>query len=137
MSVCGNEMALRFGRERMIFFFMAASGTLACGLGFTASLPWVFVILLMCVHYGCMLGDSGALTSGVVATTPPEQRGATMAVYSLAGFTAAFLAPLIFGVVLDLAGGNGSTLAWGLAFASIGIFGALSPLVRFMARRRG
>jgi MFS family permease len=116
---------------------MAASGTLACVLGFTASLPWVFVILLMCVHYGCMLGDSGALTSGVVATTPPEQRGATMAVYSLAGFTAAFLAPLIFGVVLDLAGGNGSTLAWGLAFASIGIFGALSPLVRFIARRRG
>ena len=137
MSVCGNEMALRFGRERMIFFFMAASGTLACVLGFTASLPWVFVILLMCVHYGCMLGDSGALTSGVVATTPPEQRGATMAVYSLAGFTAAFLAPLIFGVVLDLAGGNRSTLAWGLAFASIGIFGALSPLVRFIARRRG
>ena len=62
----------------------------------------------MCVHYGCMLGDSAALTSGVVATTPPAQRGATMAVYSFSGFTAAFLAPLVFGVVLDLAGGNQS-----------------------------
>jgi MFS family permease len=134
MSVCGNELALRFGRERMIFFFMGASGTLACVLGFAAPLPWVFVILLMCVHYGCMLGDSGALTSGVVANTPPEQRGATMAVYSLSGFTAAFLAPLVFGVVLDLAGGNQNVTAWGLAFASIGVFGALAPLARRMAR---
>ncbi len=135
MSVCGNELALRFGRERMIFFFMGASGTLACVLGFAAPLPWVLVILLMCLHYGCMLGDSGALTSGVVAATPPEQRGATMAVYSLAGFTAAFLAPLIFGVVLDLAGGNQNTMAWGLAFASIGVFGALAPLARWLNRR--
>ena len=136
MSVCGNELAIRCGRERMIFFFMGASGTLACVLGFAAPLPWVLVILLMCVHYGCMLGDSGALTSGVVAATPPAQRGATMAVYSLAGFTAAFLAPLVFGVVLDLAGGNQNTLAWGLAFASIGIFGALAPAARWIAARR-
>jgi MFS family permease len=53
-----------------------------------------------------------------------------MAIYSLIGFTAAFLAPLVFGVVLDLAGGNKSTIAWGFAFASIGIFGALAPLAR-------
>ena len=88
-----DELALRCGRERMIFFFMGASGTLACVLGFTAPLPWIFVVLLMCVHYGCMLGDSGALTSGVIAATPPEQRGATMAVYSLSGFTAAWRSP--------------------------------------------
>jgi MFS family permease len=136
MSVSGNELALRFGRERMIFFFMGASGTLACIVGFTASWPWLLVFLLMCAHYGCMLGDSGALTSGVIAATPPEQRGATMAVYSLSGFTAAFLAPLVFGVVLDLAGGNQNVIAWGLAFASIGIFGALAPVVRRFAARR-
>lgn len=51
-----------------------------------------------------------------------------MAVNSLVGFSAALLAPLVFGVVLDLAGGNQNQLAWGLAFASIGIFGALAPL---------
>jgi MFS family permease len=136
MSVCGNELALRFGRERMIFLFMGASGLLACVLGFTAPWPWLFVVLLMCLHYACMLGDSGALTSGVIATTPPEQRGATMAVYSLAGFTAAFLAPLVFGVVLDLAGGNRNVMAWGLAFASIGVFGALAPVARWLAQRR-
>jgi len=135
MSVTGNELALRFGRERTIFLFMGASGLLACAIGFTASWPWFIVFALMCVHYGCMLGDSAALTSGVVATTPPAQRGATMAVYSFSGFTAAFLAPLVFGVVLDLAGGNQSRMAWGLAFASIGIFGMLAPVARLIYRR--
>jgi MFS family permease len=53
-----------------------------------------------------------------------------------AGFSAAFLAPLVFGIVLDLAGGNRSTVAWGLAFASIGIFGALSTIARAPVNRK-
>ena len=135
MSVSGNELALRLGRRRVIFTFMTASGAMACFLGFTASAPWWLVFALMAVHYGLMLGDSAALTSGAIASAPPDQRGSTMAVYSLAGFSAAFLAPLVFGVVLDLGGGNTSTLAWGLAFASIGIFGVLAPVARLFARR--
>lgn len=129
-SVTGNELALRFGRQRIIFLFMTLSGLIACLIGFTAAWPWYVVVLLMMVHYGAMLGDSGALTSGAVASTPPEMRGAMMAVYSFIGFSTAFLAPLVFGMTLDLAGGNQSISAWGLAFASIGIFGVLSPLAR-------
>lgn len=132
MNVCGNELALRFGRLRTIFFFMWFSGSLACLVGFTALWPWYLVIALMCVHYASMLGDSGALTAGVVAETPPALRGATMAVYSFTGFSAAFAAPLVFGTVLDIAGGNQSTVAWGLAFVCLGIFGALSPLARWL-----
>ena len=136
MSVSGNELAIRFGRTRVIFTFMTASGLLACVLGYSAVLPWVLVFLIMCLHYGLMLGDSAALTSGAIASAPPEARGATMAVYSFVGFSSAIAAPLVFGVVLDLAGGNRSLTAWGLAFASIGIFGALSPLARWLYQRR-
>jgi MFS family permease len=135
-SVSGNELAIRFGRQRIIFLFMTLSGAIACIVGFTAALPWYIVVALMCVHYGSMLGDSGALTSGAVASTAPEVRGAMMAVYSFIGFSAAFLSPLVFGVVLDLAGGNKNQLAWGLAFASIGIFGALAPVGRWIYLRK-
>jgi len=38
--------------------------------------------------------------------------------------------------VLDLAGGNRSLVAWGLAFSSIGVFSALSPLARWLYLRR-
>ena len=136
MSVSGNELAIRFGRTRVIFTFMTASGLLACVLGYTAALPWVLVFLIMCVHYGLMLGDSAALTSGVVATAHPDERGQTMAIYSFLGFSSAFLAPLVFGVVLDLGGGNQNLVAWGLAFASIGIFGVLAPVARWIYLRR-
>jgi hypothetical protein len=43
-----------------------------------------------------------------------------MAVHSMLGFGAGFVAPLVFGVVLDLAGGKSSPLAWGLSFVSLG-----------------
>jgi len=136
MSISGNELALRFGRTRVIFTFMGASGLVACVLGYTAVLPWLLVFLLMGIHYGLMLGDSAALTAGAIASAHPDQRGATMAVYSFVGFSSAFFAPLVFGVVLDLAGGNRNLVAWGLAFASIGIFGALSPVARWLYRAR-
>jgi len=136
MSVSGNELALRFGRTRVIFTFMTASGLVACLLGYAAVLPWILVFALMCVHYGLMLGDSAALTAGAVASAHPDQRGATMAIYSLVGFSAAFFAPLVFGLVLDSAGGNRNLVAWGLAFASIGIFGALAPAARWIYRGR-
>lgn len=135
-SVSGNELAIRFGRSRIIFLFMTLSGAIACLIGYTAAWPWYIVVLLMMVHYSTMLGDSGALTSGAVASTPPEMRGAMMAVYSFLGFSTAFMAPLVFGMTLDLAGGNKSVTAWGLAFASIGIFGVLSPLARWWYQRR-
>ncbi|MGZ8209140.1 MAG: MFS transporter [Burkholderiales bacterium] len=135
MSVSGNELAIRFKRERVIFTFMTASGLVACVLGYTAGLPWWIVVVFMAFHYGLMLGDSAALTSGAIASAPIHERGSTMAVYSFVGFTAAFLSPLVFGVVLDLGGGNQSTVAWGLAFTSIGIFGVFAPAVRWAARR--
>jgi len=136
MSVTGNELALRFGRTRVIFTFMTASGLLACVLGYTAPLPWMLVFLIMCLHYGLMLGDSAALTAGAVAAAHPDERGATMAVYSFVGFSSAIFAPLVFGSVLDVAGGNRNPLAWGLAFASIGLFGVLAPLARLIYTRR-
>lgn len=135
-SLTGNELAMRYGRSRVIFTAMCLSGLMACGLGWLAGLPLAVVFVIMCVHYCLMLGDSAALTSGVIAAAPPELRGATMAAYSFIGFSGAFLAPLVFGVVLDLAGGNQDRTAWWLAFMSIGIFGALSPLARWLYLRR-
>lgn len=136
MSVSGNELAIRWGRKQVIYVFMTLSGLFACFIGFTAPAAWWLVFALMAVHYGLMLGDSGALTAGAVAATPPEHRGSMMAIYSLSGFSAAFLAPLVFGAVLDLAGGNRSVTAWGLAFASIGVFGLLAPAARLLSNRR-
>ena len=64
--------------------------------------------------------SSDLLTAGLVTRIDERIRGAAMAVHSMLGFGAGFLAPLVFGAVLDVAGGNSSTSAWGLAFMSLG-----------------
>jgi MFS family permease len=120
-SIAGNELAMRHGRERWIWMVMLASGLLTCALGFASFLPWHLLALLAMLHMSLVMGDSSALTAGLVTRADEGIRGAAMAVHSMLGFGAGFVAPLVFGVVLDLAGGNFSPFAWGLAFASLGV----------------
>ena len=88
--------------------------------GFSTGLPVYLVAALCLVYHMVIMGDSAALTGGAVATSAPGQRGATLAVHSILGFSGAFLGPLVVGAVLDLAGGTASKLAWGLAFLAMG-----------------
>jgi len=124
-SILGNEVAARFGRQRVVLATMSLSAALACIVGFSAPLPGAVVFALACVHFLAIMGDSAALTAGLVAAAEPQQRGTAMAVHSFLGFSAGFIAPVVFGTVLDFAGGNRSVFAWGLAFASLGLGCAL------------
>ena len=135
-SVLGNEAALRFGRRRTVIVIASASAVIAMVFGFMAALPFVLVIAVAILYSFTVSGDSSAVTSGAVEAAAPGQRGATMAVHSFIGFAGAFAGPLVFGVVLDLAGGRESLLAWGLAFASGGLVILLSPLVLATMGRR-
>ena len=120
-SILGNEAARAIGRRRWIGLIMAASGLLCWLAGMAASWPWWLMLGVVAVYFGAVMADSAALTAGLVAATPLGQRGATMALYSLLGFGAGFVAPLAFGATLDLAGGSRSAFAWSLAFGSLGI----------------
>jgi MFS family permease len=119
-SIYGNELAMRHGRERLIWKAMLASGVLTCALGFVSFLPMYALAGLIMLHMCLIMGDSSALTAGVVTRANERIRGATMAVHSMLGFGAGFVAPLVFGVVLDLAGGKANPSAWGLAFTTLG-----------------
>lgn len=126
-SIFGNELAIRFGRVRVVTVVMLASVGVSCLLGFSAPLPYLLVAALCLLHGVTAYGDSSAITAGAVASAPPGHSGATMAVHSFVGFGCGFVGPLMFGMVLDLAGGNRAT-AWGLAFTSLGVAAAAGPV---------
>ena len=134
-SIYGNELAMRHGRERLIWKAMLASGALTCALGFVSFLPLYALAVVIMLHMCLIMGDSSALTAGVVTRANERIRGATMAVHSMLGFGAGFVSPLVFGVVLDLAGGKASPSAWGLAFTTLGA-GAILMAGRIRARVR-
>lgn len=127
-SIVGSEIAMRYRRRNVIVTAMGLSALSAWVIGFLAPLPWYVVVIAIAIYIVFIMGDSAALTNGVIAEASPHVRGATMAIYSFLGFGAGMVAPLVFGAVLDLAGGNTSLLAWGFAFASLGIGCALGPL---------
>jgi len=129
-SLAGNEGAMRWGRRRMIALYMTASGLMGATLGFTSALPAAVLAALIVVHGGLTMADSASLTAGMVAAAHEGRRGMTMAVYSFVGFVMAFLGPLLFGVVLDLAGGGagGPAAGWIWAWAVLGLVAASGPL---------
>ena len=135
-SVLGNEAALRFGRRRTVILITCASAAIGLVFGFMAALPFVLVVAVSILYSFTVSGDSSAVTAGAIESAAPGQRGATMAVHSFIGFAGAFAGPLVFGVVLDLAGGRESLFAWGLAFASSALAIAHSPLVLATLGRR-
>jgi MFS family permease len=94
------------------------------------------LLVFAALHMYCVGVDAGTMTAGVVNAAEPAHRGATMALYSLLGFGTGFISPAIFGAVLDLAGGRGERLAWGLAFVSLGVVALLGVIpARRLARR--
>jgi predicted MFS family arabinose efflux permease len=123
-SILGNESAALGNRRTHILRVMLVSGLLAWVSGLIAPYP-LFLIWLLPVYFVFVMADSAALTAGLVAATPTHIRGAAMAVYSLGGFGAGFLAPLAIGIILDLAGGQKSALAWLLACGSMGLWNLL------------
>jgi MFS family permease len=135
-SVFGNEIAARVGRRRYILTVMACSALLAWLAGFAAAVSWGLTLFLLALHFVFVMGDSAALTAGLVAAAPAGKRGAAMAVYSFLGFGAGFLGPLAFGLVLDAAGGKDAAAAWGFAFGSLGVACACGPLAVWLTQRK-
>ena len=131
-SIGGNELAQAFGRRRLVAAVMVGSTALGCLLGISAALPYALVAVMALVYGVTVVGDSAALTAGAVGAAPEGFRGATLAVHSTLGFSAAFAGPLVVGVVLDAFGGG--RLAWALAFAVMALSGLVGAAV--IARSR-
>lgn len=119
-SIYGAEVAARADRRGIIGRIMLLSVLLAAAAGFSAGLPLAIVVVLCLAYHMIIMADSAALTGGAVLAASPGQRGVTLAVHTIVGFTGAFVGPLAVGAVLDAAGGETSRLAWGLAFLTMG-----------------
>ena len=135
-NIAGSEMALRYGRLKVLTLIMAGSAIFGCFLGFTAGWSYT-VVSILCIFY-CLFvqGDSGTLHTGVVQAADPRRRGATMAFQSLIGFASASISPLVVGMFLDLTGGGRTVESWGLSFISMAGMVALGPVIIAVLTRR-
>jgi MFS family permease len=69
---------------------------------------------------------------------PPHYLGVAYAVRSVVGFGAGVVSPVLFGWTLDVAGGgkgSSDALAWGFAWATLGLGALLGPLATWKLRK--
>lgn len=126
MSVAGNEMALRVGRQRWILWVMACSMGVSLAVGFSSA--WGYgAATAVCLLYNALIyADSASLTAGTVGSAEPGRRGATLAIHAMMGYGGGFLGPLVMGVLLDWLGGE-SVNNWGLGFAHLAVIMLIGP----------
>lgn len=120
VSLTGNEASERFGRARIVAIAMLGGAALSLVTGFSAGAAPLAAVALVFAWNAAIYLDSSALTAGTVQAADPALRGATMGLHSMAGYAGGFAGPLLTGVVLDLAGGEGP-IAWGLAFGHVAL----------------
>ena len=133
-SIIGNEIALRIGRQKWIFFVMLSSA--ACGVALASSTgqSWWLIVALAVGHTIFIMADSATLTAGLVVSAQENIKGAAMGLHSLMGFGGGLLGPAIFGFVLDLTGSRASQISWVWAYAAVVVWGVLFVLYE---RRNG
>jgi len=134
-SILGNEAAIKFGRRRLVQTAMICSILLGGCIGFVGTASYQIAAALILLYGLVIWLDSSSLTAGAAGTAEPSRRGATLAVHSTLGYAGGFVGPLLMGWILDANGGM-STMAWGMAFASVAALmaGALAAFVSINPR---
>lgn len=138
-SIVGAEIALRMGRPQLIARVAFAAIALALGIGWIGTTHFLACALGLVLYNIAILGDSGAITTGLVEAADPEARGATLALHSLVGFLGGALGPIAVGVALTLLGGPSSRTGWAAALAvmALGSAVAAAAVVRGRASAAG
>ena len=114
-SFAGAELSARFDRRYVVGGIMLMSATVGVAVALLASTAWALILSVSLLHHALVMADSAALTSGLVAVSPPQSRGTAMALYSMTGFASASVASFVIGGALDFMGGQSLT-SWTLAF---------------------
>lgn len=120
-SMLGGEIGHRRGFAWSATMAMTCSAIIAAVVGFSISGPlWLFAILVL-AHNLFVLADSGTLNGGATAAARPGRRAAAVTLMAFANAVGSMIGPILFGFILDVAGGRQEPLAWGLAFLALGV----------------
>jgi MFS family permease len=138
-SLIGGALSDRWGRCLTILLFSWIS------LCFSFTFGWMFVwplwvLCIMAAFYNLTsIADSAIYSTALTELVEPRYIGAAYAIRSVLGFGAGAVSPWVFGLTLDIVRGgplSSETLAWGLAWTSLGLGALPGPLMTRLLRRR-
>jgi MFS family permease len=122
-----NEVASATGRRGVIMGIMAASALTGLVLGFLVNAPFILIFGGVMVYGFVVTADAGTLNAALVSVTQGSRLGGMLGIHAMFGATGAALGPMLFGAVLDLAGGELSQAAWMASFAAMACLVTVGP----------
>ena len=137
-SIYGGAFSDRWGRTRVILWGSCLSLACSFTFGWMMALPLWLLVVVAAFYNITAIADSSVYSTAITELVPPQYLGAAYALRSLLGFGAGVISPWVFGLVIDWARGEplrSETMAWGLAWTSIGIGAVLGPLMTWKLRR--
>ncbi|MES0884326.1 MFS transporter [Roseibium sp. SCP14] len=124
-SFLSGIAADRFGARRVLIAFALLGMVCSASVGWAISLPPVLLVLLVAIYGFAAIGDSAVLSSAMADAVPPGHLGKALGLRSVLGIGAGAVAPVSFGLVLDIFPGPSG---WGLGFLTLAAGGALAAL---------
>ena len=119
----------RVGRRPVLIATAAVAAGLSFAIGWMPALGPAFVLIAAAAYGFAVIGDTGVLSAAMTEAVAPHHLGSVLALRSILGFGAGALSPLVFGWVLDASNPTGTPpTAWGWAFATLGLGGAVATL---------
>lgn len=114
MTASGGVMADRFGAMRTAATLLIISGISTALLGWTHHGHLLGVAVVMLVSSLTLNADSPIYSAAMTEWSPARIKGKLMAIYTVFGFTAATLAPIVVGRGLD-------TWGWGPTYTLVAL----------------
>jgi MFS family permease len=130
-----GRLSDRTGRRPVLIALAGAGAAVSFTIGWLVYAPSIVLVPLALAYAFVTIGDSPVLTTATSEAVRPGYLGAVLAWRGLAGFGVGAVAPLAFGLILDLASGSAPAISWGFAFASLGVGGALALACALALRR--
>ena len=137
-SIYGGAFSDRWGRTRAILWGSCLSLVCSFAFGWMMALPLWLLVAAAAFYNITAIADSPVYSTAITELVPPQYLGAAFALRSLLGFGAGVISPWVFGLVIDWARGEplrSESMAWGLAWTSLGIGAVLGPLMTLKLRR--
>ncbi|MGY3494269.1 MFS transporter [Bradyrhizobium sp. USDA 4502] len=124
------------GRYAVIACAAASSAIVSIALAAVVGSSFIVVFLVSIVYVCTIFSDAGALTAGLLVRVPVAERGAALALQSIATNCGACIAVAFCGFVLQSAGGAASAFAWQITILTIGAGSAVTAATMFFLHRQ-
>jgi len=127
-SFLSGYAADRFGVRPVLLGFALLGGLCSLSIGWLIDLSMAWLLLMIALYGFATIGDSSVLSSAMTDAVPAHHLGRALGLRSILGVGAGALAPVIFGITLDLASPTG---AWGYAFSTLAVGAVIAVFCAF------